>query len=59
MSAKEQFEQLQWAIQSSTNDLRDLIDRMDARDAAWAQKQLEEQEQNNEQVWRIKKNWCT
>jgi hypothetical protein len=50
MSAKEQFEQLQWAIQSSTNDLRDLIDRMDARDAAWAQKQLEEQEQNNEQV---------
>ena len=45
MNAKEQFEQLQWAIQSSTNDLRDLVARMDARDAAWAQKQLEEQEQ--------------
>ena len=43
--AKEQFEQLQWAIQSSTNDLHDLIARMDARDEAWAKKQLEEQEQ--------------
>ena len=43
--AKEQFEQLKCAIQSSTNDLHDLIARMDARDAAWAKKQLEEQEQ--------------
>ena len=45
--SKEEFEQLQWVIQSSTNDLQQLIDRMDARDAAWAQKQLEEQEKQN------------
>jgi hypothetical protein len=44
--SKEEFEQLQWVIQSSTNDLQKLIERMDARDAAWAQKQLEEQQEN-------------
>lgn len=51
MNAKEQFEQLQWVIQSTKNDLTDLIARMDARDAAWAKKQLEEEQQlgdNNE-----------
>jgi len=45
--AKEEFENLQWVIQSTTNDLQRLIDRMDARDAAWAKQQLEEQEQND------------
>jgi hypothetical protein len=45
--SKEQFEQIMWTINSSKNDLSDLINRMDARDAAWAQKQLEEQEKQN------------
>lgn len=50
---KEQFEQTCWQIQACENDLRSLVGRMDDRDRAWAQKYLEEQEQqekNNEKV---------
>jgi len=43
--SKEQFEQIMWSISSAKNDLNDLINRMDARDAAWAQKLLEEEQQ--------------
>ena len=42
---KEQFEQTCWQIQACTNDLNNLTQRMDDRDRAWAQKYLEDLEQ--------------
>lgn len=44
---KEQYEYLQWQIQSLTNDLNELGQRMDNREAEHHQQQLEQQESNN------------
>lgn len=50
---KEQFERTCFEIQACTNDLNALSQRMDDRDRAWAQKYLEEleqQERANEKI---------
>jgi len=45
---KEQFERTCIEIQACTNDLNALSQRMDDRDRAWAQKYLEELQQQEE-----------
>ena len=44
---KEQYEYLQWQIQAMQNDLQELGQRMDNREAENHQQQLEEQERNH------------